>query len=310
MYGGFRMSGWWIGGLGMYGGFRMSGWWIGGKSSVSQHHWSQLQRDTQHSKNGYFLVTLLDMLVMVCTSLPFTSLRPLPPPRSDVWAARGVPLAARGGGVPLASRRERSARSRSARSAMVPMVLCWRTAEPNWAKNYALGDQCNEANSIPCSCILFDTIPASTCVFGPLQTRFYQWVHIRLFSNERPGVYPQRSKSTHLWCKTVIPNLSDQKYGIGTCIWGDQISTLPIFTRSDQTKCPAKWDQISIAGLPIVKPQPQLFNIVSTKWHRLMMAYAAKRLQVVKAVVTTWSMPFDQTEWVLDFSGVDMLHAA
>ena len=107
-------------------------------------------------------------------------------------------------------------------------------------KNYALGDQCNEANSIPCSCILFDTIPASTCVFGPLQTRFYQWVHIRLFSNERPGVYPQRSKSTHLWCKTVIPNLSDQKYGIGTCIWGDQISTLPIFTRSDQTKCPAK----------------------------------------------------------------------
>ena len=259
----------------MYGGFRMSRWWIGGKSSISQQNWSQIQRDIQHSKNGYFLVTLLlDMLVMVCTSLPFTSLRPLPPPRSDVWAARGVPLA---------SRRERSARSRSARSAM---VLCWRTAEPNWAKNYALGDQCNEANSIPCSCILFDTIPASTCVFGPLQTRFYQWVHIRLFSNERPGVYPQRSKSTHLWCKTVIPNLSDQKYGIGTCIWGDQISTLPIFTRSDQTKCPAKWDQISIAGLPIVKPQPQLFNIVSTKWHRLMMAYAAKRLQVVKAVVT------------------------
>ena len=188
MYGGFRMSGWWIGGLGMYGGFRMSGWWIGGKSSVSQQNWSQLQRDTQHSKNGYFLVTLLDMLVMVCTSLPFTSLRPLPPPRSDVWAARGVPLAARGGGVPLASRRERSARSRSARSAMVPIVLCWRTAEPNWAKNYALGDQCNEANSIPCSCILFDTIPASTCVFGPLQTRFYQWVHIRLFSNQRTSV--------------------------------------------------------------------------------------------------------------------------
>ena len=170
--------------------------WIGGKSPVMQQICSQSQSDIQHSRREgrNFLVTLLDMLVvMVCTSLPFTSLRPLPPPRSDVWAARGVPLA---------SRRERSARSRSARSAM---VLCWRTAEPNWAKNYALGDQCNEANSISCSCILFDTIPASICVFGcHLQTRFYQRVqHIRLFSDQRTSVLvcipSAGSKSTHLW---------------------------------------------------------------------------------------------------------------
>ena len=91
-----------------------------------QQIWSQLQCDTQHSKTGYSLVTLLDMLVVtVCTSLPFTCRRP-PLPCSDV-SARGALI-----GVPLASR-ERSARS-SARSAMVPMVLCWRTAEPNWAK--------------------------------------------------------------------------------------------------------------------------------------------------------------------------------
>ena len=53
---------------------------------------SQLQSDIQHSrKEGRnFLVTLLDMLVMVCTSLPFTSLRPLPPlPRSDVCGQHG-----------------------------------------------------------------------------------------------------------------------------------------------------------------------------------------------------------------------------
>ena len=280
MYGGFRMSGWWIGGLGMYGGFRMSGWWIGGKNSVSQQNWSQSQSDIQHSKNGSFLVTLLlDMLVvMVCTSLPFTSLRRLPPlPRSDVWAARGVPLAARGGGVPLASRRERSARSRSARSAM---VLCWRTAEPNWAKNYALGDQCNEANSIPCSCILFDTIPASIWVFGcHLQTRFYQWVQpIQLFSNQRTSVLvcipSAGSKSTHLWYlqdrdpKLVRWEIRNWNVHLG----GSNIN----FTRNDQTKCPAKWDQISIAGLPIVKPQPQLFNIVSTKWHRPMQQNGSK----------------------------------
>ena len=90
--------------------------------------------------------------------------------------------------------------------------------------------------------------------------------------NERQSwcVSPALDLNPHIYgiCKTVIPNLSDQKYGIGTCIWADQILTLPIFTRNDQTKCPAKWDQISIAGLPIVKPQPQLFNIVSTKWHR------------------------------------------
>ena len=251
----------------MYGG-RMSG-----PSSIQQQSCSQWQSDIQHSKiSRNLLVTLLlgMLVVMVCTSLPFTSLRPLPPPRSDVWAARGVPLAARGGGVPLASRRERSARSRSARSAM---VLCWRTAEePNWAKNYALGDQCNEANSIPCSCILFDTIPASICVFGcHLQTRFYQWVqHIRLFSNQRTSVLvcipSAGSKSTHLWYlqdrdpKLVRSEIRNWNVHLG----GSNIN----FTRNDQTKCPDKWNQISIAGLPIVKPQPQLFNIVSTKWHR------------------------------------------
>ena len=139
-------------------------------------------------------------------------------------------------------------------------------------KNYALGDQCNEANSIPCSCILFDTIPASIWVFGcHLQTRFYQWVQpIQLFSNQRTSVLvcipSAGSKSTHLWYlqdrdpKLVRWEIRNWNVHLG----GSNIN----FTRNDQTKCPAKWDQISIAGLPIVKPQPQLFNIVSTKWHR------------------------------------------
>ena len=62
--------------------------------------------------------------------------------------------------------------------------------------------------------------------------------------NERQSwcVSPALDLNPHIYgiCKTVIPNLSDQKYGIGTCIWADQILTLPIFTRNDQTKCPAK----------------------------------------------------------------------
>ena len=70
--------------------------------------------------------------------------------------------------------------------------------------------------------------------------------------NERQSwcVSPALDQNPHIYgfCKTVIPNLSDQKYGIGTCICGG--SKIKI-SRNDQTKCPAKWDQISIAGLQV-----------------------------------------------------------
>ena len=55
--------------------------------------------------------------------------------------------------------------------------------------------------------------------------------------NERQSwcVSPALDLNPHIYgiCKTVIPNLSDEKYGIGTCIWGDQISTLPAMTKQN-----------------------------------------------------------------------------
>ena len=55
--------------------------------------------------------------------------------------------------------------------------------------------------------------------------------------NERQSwcVSPALDLNPHIYgiCKTVILNLSDEKYGIGTCIWGDQISTLPAMTKQN-----------------------------------------------------------------------------
>ena len=58
--------------------------------------------------------------------------------------------------------------------------------------------------------------------------------------NERQSwcVSPALDLNPHIYgiCKTVIPNLSDQKYGIGTCIWGIKYQlypSLPVVTKQN-----------------------------------------------------------------------------
>ena len=185
------------------------------------------------------------LVVMVCTSLPFTSLRPLPPlPRSDVCGQHGE--------------------SR------------WQHAEPEYRWHQGgRGAPEAEVREVPWCCVdglLSQTEPKimrwAISVTKPTVYRaavyysiLYQlaFVYFVIYKlgftngfnifdcspiNERQSwcVSPALDLNPHIYgiCKTVIPNLSDQKYGIGTCIWGDQILTLPIFTRNDQTKCPAK----------------------------------------------------------------------